>query len=73
MGTTCLLTGFGLDSLRNVLRSPPASSSRTMKRGCLSKQTPMKWTMFGWLNLLIIRASIRKSFSAWFVDSSGNV
>ena len=36
------LTGFGLESRRKVFKSPPAKSSSTMKRGCLSKQTPMK-------------------------------
>jgi len=68
---TSLLAGLGRDSLRKAFKSPPASSSRTMKCGCFSKQTPMKWTTFGWLNLLIISASMRKSFSAWRVDSSG--
>ena len=67
------LTGFGLDSRRKVFKSPPARSSNTMKRGCLSKQTPMKWTMLGWLNFDMISASIRKSISAWFELSSGNV
>jgi hypothetical protein len=45
IGMTYLLkvpTGFGLESLRNVLRSPPDKSSRTMNLGCFSKQTPMK-------------------------------
>ena len=32
--------------------------------GCFSKQTPMNWTMFGCWNLLMIRASIKKSISA---------
>ena len=32
--------------------------------GCFSKQTPMKWTMLVWLNLLMMSASIRKSISA---------
>ena len=68
-----VLTGFGLDSRRKVLRSPPANSSNTMKRGCLSKQTPINWTMLGWLNLDMISASIRKSISAWLELSSGNV
>ncbi len=67
------LTAFGLESRRNVLRSPAAKSSRTMNLGCFSKQTPMKWTMLGWLNLDMIRASMRKSISAWFELSSGNV
>ena len=67
------LTGFGLESRRKVFKSPPARSSNTMKRGCLSKQTPMKWTMLGWLNFDMISASIRKSISAWLELSSGNV
>ena len=58
------LTGLDLDSLRKVFKSPPARSSRIINLGCLSKQTPIKWTMFGWTNLLIIKASIRKSISA---------
>ena len=33
------------DARRKDLRSPPGSSSRTMKRGIFSKQTPMKRTM----------------------------
>ena len=36
------LTGLGLDSRRNDLRSPPANNSKMMNLGCFSKQTPIK-------------------------------
>ena len=67
------LTGLGLDSLRKDFKSPPAKSSKMINLGCFSKHTPMKWTMLGWLNLDMIKASIKKSISAWFVLSSGKV
>lgn len=46
-----MLSWFGLwmvprEDLRKDLRSPPGSSSNTMKRGIFSKQTPMNRTMF---------------------------
>ena len=44
-----------------------------MNLGCLSSQTPIKWTMFVWLNLLIIIASIKKSSSACCEASNGRV
>ena len=68
-----ILTSLGLVSRRNDLRSPPANNSKMMNLGCFSKQTPIKWTIFGWLNLDMMRASIRKSNSAWLELSSGKV
>ena len=40
------LTGLGLESLRNVLRSPPASISSTMNLGLVLKHTPRSITTF---------------------------
>ena len=68
-----VLTGLGLWSLRKSLRSPPESSSRTMKRGSFPKQTPMKWTMLGCRNLDMMSASIRKSISAWLLERAVRV
>lgn len=68
-----LFTPRGLSSRRKFFKLPPASSSKTMYFGFLSKDTPVKCTMLGWLNLLIISASIMKSVSLWGMVNKGIV
>ena len=52
----------GRESRRNVLTSPPASSSSTIIRGCDLKQTPSSRTTFAWRNLLHAPPQMHKMF-----------
>ena len=66
-------TCVGLEERRNVRRSPPSMSSRMMKCGWWSRQTPRRRMMCSCLKLLMSSASLRNSSSIASLEPLRNV